>query len=103
MSRPDAAGTMEGMLHGLWSPGSGLMLWRDPAVDADDEALPSALRRWIDRPFRHRVELTLPGDAAPRVVPAVAVAPPDAAALLLDLPPPPPGGGGGPRAPPARG
>ncbi len=86
MSRAGTAGTMEGMLHGLWSPGSGLMLWRDPAVEADDEVLPSALRRWIDRPFRHRVELTLPGDTAPRVLPAVAVAPPDAAVLLLDLP-----------------
>ncbi|MEE2034131.1 DEAD/DEAH box helicase [Rhodococcus chondri] len=76
------------MLHGLWSPGSGLLLWRDPAdgQDENDDALPSALRRWTDRPFRHSVELTLPGDTGPRRLPAVAVAPPDAAQLLLDLP-----------------
>jgi len=72
------------MLHGLWSPGSGLLLWRDG--DTTDPDPPSAVRRWIDRPFRHRVELTLPGDAAPRTVPAVALAPCDAADLLLDLP-----------------
>ncbi len=77
---------MVGMLHGVWSPGSGLLLWRDPSAPRDDDALPSALRRWTDRPFRHRVELRLPGDDGPRTLPAVAVAPPDAAELLLDLP-----------------
>ncbi|WP_422626194.1 DEAD/DEAH box helicase [Rhodococcus sp. (in: high G+C Gram-positive bacteria)] len=74
------------MLHGVWSPGSGLLLWRDPSVSHDDDALPSALRRWTDRPFRHRVELRLPGDDEPRTLPAIAVAPADAAELLLDLP-----------------
>ncbi|MFD6858335.1 DEAD/DEAH box helicase [Rhodococcus sp. NPDC060090] len=89
-------------LHGLWSPGSGLVLWREPdetaavasdasesaglVVSADDAELPSALRRWTDRPFRHRVELTLPGDTEPRTLPAVAIAPADAAELLLDVP-----------------
>ncbi|MEE2061915.1 DEAD/DEAH box helicase [Rhodococcus artemisiae] len=79
-------------LHGLWSPGSGLVLWREPdeptasAESADGAELPSALRRWTDRPFRHRVELTLPGDTEPRTLPAVAIAPPDAAELLLDIP-----------------
>ncbi|MFD5811650.1 DEAD/DEAH box helicase [Rhodococcus aetherivorans] len=72
------------MLHGLWSPGAGLMLWRD-GDDPPDDTL-AVLRRWIDRPFRHRVELRLPGDDAPRRIPAVAVAPPDAAELLLALP-----------------
>ncbi|PND50858.1 ATP-dependent helicase [Rhodococcus sp. ENV425] len=75
---------MVGMLHGLWSPGAGLMLWRDGDDPPDDT--PAVLRRWIDRPFRHRVELRLPGDDAPRRIPAVAVAPPDAAELLLALP-----------------
>ena len=58
---------MVGMLHGVWSPGSGLLLWRDPSVSHDDDALPSALRRWTDRPFRHRVELRLPGDDEPQM------------------------------------
>ncbi|OOL30395.1 hypothetical protein GQ85_20065, partial [Rhodococcus rhodochrous] len=79
-----ATGTMVGMLHGLWSPGAGLMLWRDGDDPPDDT--PAVLRRWIDRPFRHRVELRLPGDDGPRSIPAVAVAPPDAAELLLALP-----------------
>ncbi|UYP20314.1 SNF2-related protein [Rhodococcus sp. Z13] len=82
------------MLHGLWSPGSGLMLWWDPVGDPDPEDLPSAVRRWIDRPFRHCIELTFPGDAESRTVPAVAVAPPEAAELLLDLPRRPKGVGG---------
>ncbi len=75
---------MVGMLHGLWSPGAGLMLWRDDEHPAD--GTPAVLRRWIDRPFRHRVELRLPGDDAPRPLPAVAIAPADAAELLLALP-----------------
>ncbi|KLL94821.1 hypothetical protein NJ76_30755, partial [Rhodococcus sp. IITR03] len=74
------------MLHGLWSPGSGLMLWWDPTAEPDPDALPSALRRWIDRPFRHRVTLTFPTDTEPSTLPAVAVAPADAAELLLDMP-----------------
>ncbi|MBF4478577.1 DEAD/DEAH box helicase [Rhodococcus rhodochrous] len=82
------------MLHGLWSPGSGLMLWWDPAAEPDPDALPSALRRWIDRPFRHRVTLTLPTDTEPSTLPAVAVAPADAAELLLDMPRRPGGVGG---------
>ncbi|BDB59891.1 MAG: DEAD/DEAH box helicase [Rhodococcus sp. (in: high G+C Gram-positive bacteria)] len=82
------------MLHGLWSPGSGLMLWWDPAAEPDPDALPSALRRWIDRPFRHRVTLTLPTETEPSTLPAVAVAPSDAAELLLDMPRRPGGVGG---------
>ncbi|WP_033098048.1 DEAD/DEAH box helicase [Rhodococcus pyridinivorans] len=82
------------MLHGLWSPGSGLMLWWDPAAEPDPDALPSALRRWIDRPFRHRVTLTFPTETEPSTLPAVAVAPADAAELLLDMPRRPGGVGG---------
>ncbi|AOD22537.1 helicase [Rhodococcus sp. p52] len=82
------------MLHGLWSPGSGLMLWWAPAAEPDPDALPSALRRWIDRPFRHRVTLTFPTETEPSTLPAVAVAPADAAELLLDMPRRPGGVGG---------
>ncbi|UTM38672.1 DEAD/DEAH box helicase [Rhodococcus pyridinivorans] len=82
------------MLHGLWSPGSGLMLWWDPAAEPDPDALPSALRRWIDRPFRHRITLTFPTETEPSTLPAVAVAPADAAELLLDMPRRPGGVGG---------
>ena len=70
------------------------MLWWDPAAEPDPDALPSALRRWIDRPFRHRVTLTLPAETEPSTLPAVAVAPSDAAELLLDMPRRPGGVGG---------
>ena len=70
------------------------MLWWDPAAEPDPDALPSALRRWIDRPFRHRVTLTFPTEAEPSTLPAVAVAPADAAELLLDMPRRPGGVGG---------
>ena len=82
------------MLHGLWSPGSGLKLWWDPAAQPDPDALPSALRRWVDRPFRHRLTITLPEETEPRALPALAVAPADAAELLLDMPRRPGGVGG---------
>ena len=70
------------------------MLWWDPAAEPDPDALPSALRRWIDRPFRHRVTLTFPTETEPSTLPAVAVAPADAAELLLDMPRRPGGVGG---------
>ncbi|MFD4182095.1 SNF2 helicase-associated domain-containing protein, partial [Rhodococcus sp. NPDC058514] len=81
------------MVHAVWSPGSGLMLWRDGGapepVDGADEHLPASLRRALGRKFRHRVTVSLPngdGTLGEVTVPALALAPPTAAALLLDLP-----------------
>ncbi|MFI6433156.1 DEAD/DEAH box helicase [Rhodococcus oryzae] len=81
------------MVHAVWSPGSGLMLWRDGGapepVDDEIEHLPASLRRAMDRRFRHRVTVSLPngdGTLGEVTVPALALAPPAAAALLLDLP-----------------
>lgn len=62
------------------------MLWWDPATEPDRDALPAALHRWVDRPFRHRIDVTFPTENEPRTVPAVAVAPAAAAELLLALP-----------------
>ncbi|WP_174554410.1 DEAD/DEAH box helicase [Nocardia mikamii] len=62
------------MLHGLWSPGSGLVLWRLPESVArpEEEAfgeLPDPLGA-IARSarFRHRVRVLVPGGAGPEVV-----------------------------------
>ncbi|MFC9892161.1 DEAD/DEAH box helicase [Nocardia sp. NPDC127579] len=66
------------MLHGLWSPGSGLLLWTDTVVPEDlPDPLGSALRaaRW-----RHRAEVLLAGERAK--VQAHAMAPAAAAAAL---------------------
>ncbi|WP_431972256.1 DEAD/DEAH box helicase [Nocardia sp. bgisy134] len=70
------------MLHGLWSPGAGLLLWTDDGVpDALPDPLGGVLRA---SRFRHRAEVLVPASgAAERVtVPAHALAPEAAAAAL---------------------
>ncbi|WP_186630024.1 DEAD/DEAH box helicase [Rhodococcus sp. BP22] len=77
------------MLHGLWSPGSGLMLWQEEASGSEPD-LPATHARAVARTFRHKVEVAFPpaGAGDPRVVrvPALALAPVDAAELLLRTP-----------------
>ncbi|TQF65734.1 DEAD/DEAH box helicase [Rhodococcus spelaei] len=81
------------MVHALWSPGSGLMLWRDAgAAQTPDGAtdLPSAaLNAVLERRPRHRVTVSLPngdGTLADLTLPALALAPAAAADVLLGLP-----------------
>lgn len=78
------------MLHGLWSPGSGLKLWDDEVSTGAEPPLPSAHTRALTRTFRHRVEVSFPptrgGDPRSATIPAIALAPADAAELLLRTP-----------------
>ncbi|WP_435593510.1 DEAD/DEAH box helicase [Nocardia sp. bgisy118] len=70
------------MLHGLWSPGAGLLLWTDDGVpDALPDPLGGVLRA---SRFRHRAEVLAPGSGASErvTVPAHALAPEAAAAAL---------------------
>ncbi|MFG1793882.1 DEAD/DEAH box helicase [Nocardia sp. NPDC049149] len=52
------------MLHGLWSPGSGLLLWHDSPLVALPDPLGSALRA---SKFRHRAEVLVDGAATAQV------------------------------------
>lgn len=77
------------MVHAVWSPGAGLMLWRDAGAPDDGGDLPSPLPGLLGRRFRHRATVTLPngdGTLSEVAVSALALAPAAAAALLLDLP-----------------
>ena len=80
------------MLHGLWSEGSGLMLWDDEITTGDQPDLPSTHAHVLTRTFRHRAAVSFPASgrsAAPRApvqVRAVALAPHDAVDLLLRTP-----------------
>ncbi|MEV0684191.1 DEAD/DEAH box helicase [Nocardia sp. NPDC050378] len=73
---------MATMLHGLWSPGSGLLLWHDGQPVAVGSVLGDILER---ARFRHRAEVLVvdeagaPGRAGVR---AHALAPPTAAVVL---------------------
>ncbi|PPJ25184.1 ATP-dependent helicase [Nocardia nova] len=76
------------MLHGLWSPGSGLVLWRPPGAAAQLDTggeLPDPLGT-IARTarFRHRVRVLVAGDSGPEVaeVRGHALAPEVAAQVL---------------------
>ena len=96
--------------HGLWSPGTGLLLWNqadDGAAVDDPGLLPAPPGAWsgalrdalAPAALRRRVELALPtrdghplapGDhrdavLAPHLLAAAALAPPDAVDLLLDV------------------
>ncbi|MGY0503548.1 DEAD/DEAH box helicase [Nocardia sp. FBN12] len=70
------------MLHGLWSPESGLLLWHD----ADPVAVGSVLGDILDRArFRHRAQVLVvdaAGQPATAEVRAHALAPPTAAVVL---------------------
>ncbi|MBY6368471.1 DEAD/DEAH box helicase [Rhodococcoides corynebacterioides] len=91
---------MDLVLHGLWTPGSGLLLWQDRAVSDGDglagdggeghDDLPPFLARVMARRLRHTASVTMPAaaGAADRVeaVPAAALAPMEAADLLRRVP-----------------
>ncbi|MCX5043612.1 DEAD/DEAH box helicase [Aldersonia sp. NBC_00410] len=70
------------MLHGLWSPGAGLLLWRD---EIEGPPLSEAFAALTRARFRHRVEVLVPGGAGVETVelPARALAPHAAAEVLL--------------------
>lgn len=80
------------MLHGLWSPGAGLLLWDDEISTGDEPDLPATHSHVLTRTFRHRARVTFPDStrrATPRdpvELPAIALAPHDAADLLLRTP-----------------
>jgi superfamily II DNA or RNA helicase len=80
------------MLHGLWSPGAGLMLWDDEISIGDEPDLPPTHAHVLTRPFRHRAAVSFPAPGrsataqAPVQVPAIALAPHDGADLLLRTP-----------------
>ncbi|MEV6771552.1 DEAD/DEAH box helicase [Nocardia sp. NPDC051030] len=75
------------MLHGLWTPGSGLVLWHDPAgADVDAEKLPDPLGSIVRTGrFRHKAEVLVSGPYGPEKtqVKAHALAPEAAARVLL--------------------
>ncbi|MFG2447621.1 DEAD/DEAH box helicase [Nocardia fluminea] len=75
------------MLHGLWSPESGLLLWHD----AEPVAVGSVLGDILDRArFRHRAQVLVvdaEGQAGTAEVRAHALAPPTAAVVLRSRPP----------------
>lgn len=82
------------MLHGLWTPGSGLLLWR-PETDAvaaiDAVAVPDPLGSVVQAArFRHRAEVMVADPDGPCTleVKAHALAPQAAAPLLLQQLPP---------------
>ncbi|MGW5387875.1 DEAD/DEAH box helicase [Nocardia sp. NPDC003963] len=71
------------MLHGLWSPGSGLLLWR--ASGADGNGVPGLLGSVLaESRFRHRADVLITDEAGSRRerVRAHALAPAAAAAAL---------------------
>lgn len=75
------------MLHGLWTPGSGLVLWVDENHVPGAQESADQVDRIASRKFRHRVTVPMATPAGPESVewPATALAPPDAAEFLLGL------------------
>ncbi|MBF6125456.1 DEAD/DEAH box helicase [Nocardia brasiliensis] len=69
------------MLHGLWSPGSGLLLWHDSPLTALPEPLGGVLSA---SKFRHRADVLVagPGGSTTEQVRAHAMAPQSAAEAL---------------------
>src|SRR5437879_3336830 len=83
------------MLHGLWTPGSGLVLWQPPAADVvaaiDAVAVPDPLGAVVQAArFRHRAQVLIPGPNGPETVEVRghALAPQAAAPILLQQLPP---------------
>ncbi|MEU0541015.1 DEAD/DEAH box helicase [Nocardia sp. NPDC005978] len=80
------------MLHGLWTPGSGLVLWHDPETAPDPSGLPEPTASIVAAAkFRHRANVLVPGPDGPREreVRAHALAPEKAVRVLLsELPAP---------------
>lgn len=74
------------MLHGLWSPGSGLVLWHQPGETVAADAVPEPLGTMMRTArFRHRAEVVVPGPYGPEPteVRGHALAPEMAARVLL--------------------
>ena len=86
------------MLHGVWAPGSGLMLWRagrdgDPAgaaASGDELAgLPRSVARAFARTPRHRTTISLPtddGEVRATTIRTIGVGPADAVEMLQRMP-----------------
>ncbi|SNS85006.1 DEAD/DEAH box helicase [Rhodococcoides kyotonense] len=77
------------MLHGLWSPNSGLLLWDDEISAGNEPELPAAHARALTKSFRASATVTFPsagGETKKAKIPAIALAPSNAAALLLRTP-----------------
>ncbi|RVW06693.1 DEAD/DEAH box helicase [Rhodococcus spongiicola] len=74
------------MLHGLWSPGAGLLLWRDQGSDLLE--LPEPLGRVLRRRFRRHHTIHIPGANGVRAerIPVLALAPAEAADVLFAVP-----------------
>ncbi|GGK56091.1 DEAD/DEAH box helicase [Nocardia camponoti] len=72
------------MLHALWSPGSGLLLYFDSPDEAVDQAkIGPVLTDLLHRAkFRHKAHVYDPATRGVKQVPAHALAPPTAAAIL---------------------
>ncbi|WP_068272147.1 DEAD/DEAH box helicase [Aldersonia kunmingensis] len=69
------------MLHGLWSPGAGLLLWRD---EVEGPPLSEPFAALTRARFRHRASVLVPGDSGVDTVEVAARAlAPSAAAQLL--------------------
>ncbi|MGY2061788.1 ATP-dependent helicase, partial [Nocardia gipuzkoensis] len=74
------------MLHGLWTPGSGLLLWRHPDSADTEPPAPVPLGSIVQTArFRHRARVLVMGPHGPTdaEVPAHALAPDMAAQVLL--------------------
>ncbi|RDI64233.1 DEAD/DEAH box helicase [Nocardia pseudobrasiliensis] len=74
------------MLHGLWTPGSGLLLWRHPDSGDTSPPAPVPLGSIVQTArFRHRARVLVTGPHGPidEEVPAHALAPDMAAQVLL--------------------
>ncbi|MCM6777833.1 DEAD/DEAH box helicase [Nocardia sp. CDC159] len=79
------------MLHGLWTPGSGLLLWRGPGTEDELATPPVPLGAIVQTArFRHRARVLVTGPDGPvdAEVPAHALAPDMAAQVLLQTLPP---------------
>lgn len=83
------------MLHGLWTPGSGLVLWQPPGADAvaaiDAVTVPDPLGAVVQAArFRHRAQVLVAGPEGPHTVEVRghALTPQSAAPVLLQQLPP---------------
>ncbi|WP_216897497.1 DEAD/DEAH box helicase [Nocardia alni] len=83
------------MLHGLWTPGSGLVLWQPPGTDAvaaiDAVTVPDPLGAVVQAArFRHRAQVLMAGPEGPHTVEVRghALTPQSAAPILLQQLPP---------------
>lgn len=75
------------MLHGVWVPGSGLMLWHTNEPEGLPD-LPRSVLRTFERTPRHRTTVALPGPdgVRPTAIRAIGLGPADAVRLLRQIP-----------------